>query len=277
MYYSPQIEHCDHCQQRYIQSDGNNHSKSCSFSKPLEFTKDTSISQLQTVQGIRIYEKLKSLVHQTESHTQKYYDIYSLSWADKHFVCEKEHPLQGEISIIQGSESEHFFTELYFHKHKECSLKLRSSFTQQPVLHIQRPFKLAKRKVKVFFANGELIGTVRKHFGLLHSNIQLMDANKKEIYSIKEPKSEDWHKVSILQEEKKVGFVKRRCGAEEYVNEVKNNLDSQVECSTSRIKTIDIVFPLHSNLTGRILVLSAAICLDMLCTENETYFYTPPP
>jgi len=108
----------------------------------------------------------------------------------------------------------------------------------------------------VFHPNGEFIGTISKHFGLLNSNILLTNADNKEVYVIQEPKNNDWSMLKILEDEKKVGFIKRRSA-----------------CKLG--KTVDVIFPATSDLNARLLLLSTALCIDMLWSDNDTFHMTP--
>jgi hypothetical protein len=132
------------------------------------------------------------------------------------------------------------------HKHKKKSgdpvdLLIANAVDKTPAFSISRPFKFS-RTLHVFDAQGDLIGKVRKHAGVVHTRLQLLDASKQELWWLKGPKKQ-WTNAHVYRGDEHLGFFRNS--------------------SDDTFQSHDICFPKGADTNSRILMITAAIFLDM--------------
>jgi hypothetical protein len=232
--------------------------KTMGTSSVLSTTPGWGLSHLSHLAGVRIESEWPA-----EGHSQLTYGVTPLE-----FPTGPKSPAKPSGSLLflideVGALPGHLSTSDY--NNRALEFMAFDLNTREPVLRLERPFKAAGKAVRCFDAQGIMVGKVKRKMKLLHKDITVMGPSGGVLYTMRAPKTANWTKLPIFDLNKmKVGYLFKRAFAA-----AQPAFQAPVTtCSATGIGHqhfyYEVVFPTSADITGRILIMVAAVFADLV-------------
>jgi hypothetical protein len=138
--------------------------------------------------------------------------------------------------------------------------------TQETVLRLERPYKVAGKAVRCFDAQGIMVGKVKRNMKLLHKHIDVMGPSGGVLYTMKAPRKPNWSKLPFYDMNKvKVGYLfKRLFPSPQPAFQPVAALKDPASGTSHQHCYYEVVFPTSADITARILIMVAAVFTDLV-------------
>jgi len=124
----------------------------------------------------------------------------------------------------------------------------------QTALSLERPFRFYFHELDIFHANGELLGTVRRQFGILRRHYAIYDAFDREIFTLTGPILHPWT------------FKIRQNGLED--GKITKKWSGLFKETFSKADDFGVEFPRMADTTQKALLMGAVFLIDFVHFEK---------
>jgi hypothetical protein len=205
---------------------------------------------LSNLDGVRI-ERLPEAVEPTGAQLRYRFNISSLTWPNSNLDPIVQHP------ILYAVENQEFFTQEVRSTTSALELHIYNQTDNSIVLIVARPRGGLTKQVKVYDANREYLGKVKK--AILSSRLVIQDPSKRSLYDLKPVgTSKAWSTMTVLREKDPVSVIHKLVpgvGRQEVLH-----TDANI---------FDVLFPVGEDARVRALFMAATLFADLLWFEKE--------
>ncbi len=121
-------------------------------------------------------------------------------------------------------------------------------------LTLERPFRFYFHELEIFHANGELMGTVKRQFGILKRRYVIYDAHEREVFTLLGPLLHPWT-FKISQNGRELGKITKQW----------SGLFKEV---FSKADNFGVEFPGDADTTQKVLLMGAVFLIDFVHFEK---------
>lgn len=121
-------------------------------------------------------------------------------------------------------------------------------------LELERPFRFFFHKLEIFHANGEILGTVVRRFGIVRRHYIIRDAFEREVFTLFGPVFHPWT-FRILQNGREIGKITKKWSG--FFKETFSKADD-----------FGVEFPPHADIAQKALLMGAVFLIDFVHFET---------
>jgi uncharacterized protein YxjI len=154
-----------------------------------------------------------------------------------------------EMSTSMGA----IFSRLFMANWRPFTMEIQNQ-ASNTALTLERPFRFYFHELEIFHANGELIGTVKRQFGILRRHYVIYDAHDREVFTLFGPLLHPWT-FKIFQNGREAGKITKQW----------SGLFKEV---FSKADNFDVEFPSDANTTQKALLMGAIFLIDFVHFEK---------